>query len=50
MLLLYTQIILIVYQDSVPKFIKHPRYAPQLKGLDQAAASAYVAPTTTSRS
>ncbi|KAL6707229.1 hypothetical protein ACN47E_004776 [Coniothyrium glycines] len=27
--------------DSVPKFIKHPKYAPQLRGLDAAAASAY---------
>jgi hypothetical protein len=42
--------LLIMFQDSVPKFIKHPRYAPQLKGLDQAAASAYVAPPATSRS
>jgi len=39
-------------QDSVPKFVKHPKYAPQLRGLDAAAASAYAAiPTpTTSRS
>ncbi|KAF2848940.1 RGS-domain-containing protein [Plenodomus tracheiphilus IPT5] len=29
--------------DSVPKFIKHPKYAPQLRGLDAAAAQAYVA-------
>ncbi|KAJ4365249.1 AMSH/STAMBP protein ubiquitin specific-protease [Neocucurbitaria cava] len=29
--------------DSVPKFIKHPKYAPQLRGLDAAAASAYAA-------
>ncbi|EMD97665.1 hypothetical protein COCC4DRAFT_201206 [Bipolaris maydis ATCC 48331] len=25
--------------DSVPKFIKHPKYAPQLRGLDAAAAA-----------
>ncbi|KAF1928694.1 RGS-domain-containing protein, partial [Didymella exigua CBS 183.55] len=25
--------------DSVPKFVKHPKYAPQLRGLDAAAAS-----------
>ncbi|KAF2833936.1 developmental regulator flbA [Ophiobolus disseminans] len=29
--------------DSVPKFIKHPKYAPQLRGLDAAAATAYAA-------
>ncbi|KAH6028611.1 hypothetical protein HBI54_229370 [Parastagonospora nodorum] len=45
-----TSIFKLMSSDSVPKFIKHPRDAPQLKGLDQAAASAYVAPTTTSRS
>lgn len=28
-------------QDSVPKFIKHPKYGPQLRNLDQLAASAY---------
>ncbi|KAF2035478.1 RGS-domain-containing protein [Setomelanomma holmii] len=36
--------------DSVPKFVKHPKYAPQLKGLDAAAAAAYTTPTTGSRS
>lgn len=37
--------------DSVPKFIKHPRYGPQLRGLDAAAAQAYSAsPTGNSRS
>jgi hypothetical protein len=36
-------------QDSVPKFVKHPKYAPQLRGLDAAAASAYVASPTTAR-
>jgi hypothetical protein len=35
----------------VPKFIKHPKYAPQLKGLDAAAATAYAAaPAVASRS
>ncbi|KAJ4354738.1 AMSH/STAMBP protein ubiquitin specific-protease [Ascochyta clinopodiicola] len=29
--------------DSVPKFVKHPKYAPQLRGLDAAAASSYAA-------
>jgi len=29
--------------DSVPKFVKHPKYAPQLRGLDAAAAQAYIA-------
>ncbi|KAF2117623.1 regulator of G protein signaling domain-containing protein [Lophiotrema nucula] len=29
--------------DSVPKFIKHPKYAAQLRGLDAAAASSYAA-------
>ncbi|KAF2872493.1 developmental regulator flbA [Massariosphaeria phaeospora] len=29
--------------DSVPKFIKHPKYGPQLRGLDAAAATAYAA-------
>ncbi|KAF2004971.1 RGS-domain-containing protein [Amniculicola lignicola CBS 123094] len=29
--------------DSVPKFIKHLKYAPQLRGLDAAAATAYAA-------
>ncbi|CAO2658754.1 Nn.00g064770.m01.CDS01 [Neocucurbitaria sp. VM-36] len=33
--------------DSVPKFIKHPKYAPQLRGLDAAAASAYAAASPT---
>ncbi|CAA9964180.1 Developmental regulator flbA [Pyrenophora teres f. maculata] len=34
--------------DSVPKFVKHPKYAPQLRGLDAAAASAssYISSTT----
>lgn len=32
---------LTTHQDSVPKFIKHPKYAPQLRGLDQAAATSY---------
>ncbi|KAF1964951.1 RGS-domain-containing protein [Bimuria novae-zelandiae CBS 107.79] len=27
--------------DSVPKFIKHSKYGPQLRGLDAAAAAAY---------
>ncbi|OAL48763.1 RGS-domain-containing protein [Pyrenochaeta sp. DS3sAY3a] len=37
--------------DSVPKFIKHPKYAPQLRGLDAAAASAFAtAPSSASRS
>jgi hypothetical protein len=36
--------------DSVPKFVKHPKYAPQLRGLDAAAASAYVASPTATRS
>lgn len=37
-------------QDSVPKFIKHPRYAPQLRGLDAAAAAAYSTnPSTSAR-
>jgi hypothetical protein len=42
--------VLIDYQDSVPKFIKHPKYAPQLKGLDAAAAASYVAAPVNSRS
>jgi len=29
--------------DSVPKFVKHPKYAPQLRGLDAAAASSHAA-------
>ncbi|KAF2801128.1 RGS-domain-containing protein [Melanomma pulvis-pyrius CBS 109.77] len=29
--------------DSVPKFIKHHKYGPQLRGLDAAAATAYAA-------
>jgi len=33
--------------DSVPKFIKHPKYAAQLRGLDAAAAQAYAAPAPT---
>jgi hypothetical protein len=41
---------LIAHQDSVPKFVKHPKYAPQLRGLDAAAASAYVASPTATRS
>ncbi|RYN57134.1 Developmental regulator [Alternaria tenuissima] len=36
--------------DSVPKFVKHPKYGPQLRGLDAAAASAYVASPTATRS
>ena len=39
----HTLQVLTIDQDSVPKFIKHPKYAPQLRGLDAAAASAYVA-------
>ncbi|KAL1648673.1 hypothetical protein SLS61_006804 [Didymella pomorum] len=35
--------------DSVPKFVKHPKYAPQLRGLDAAAASSYAALPTGSR-
>ncbi|KAF2013849.1 RGS-domain-containing protein [Aaosphaeria arxii CBS 175.79] len=31
--------------DSVPKFIKHPKYGPQLRGLDAAAAQAYATST-----
>ncbi|KAJ4357895.1 AMSH/STAMBP protein ubiquitin specific-protease [Didymosphaeria variabile] len=34
--------------DSVPKFIKHPKYGPQLRGLDAAAAAAYAATSGTS--
>lgn len=37
-------------QDSVPKFVKHAKYGPQLRGLDAAAASAYVASPTATRS
>jgi hypothetical protein len=33
----------LLHQDSVPKFIKHPKYAQQLRGLDAAAAAAYAA-------
>ncbi|KAI4628609.1 hypothetical protein J4E83_003161 [Alternaria metachromatica] len=36
--------------DSVPKFVKHAKYGPQLRGLDAAAASAYVASPTATRS
>ncbi|KAF2471541.1 RGS-domain-containing protein [Lindgomyces ingoldianus] len=36
--------------DSVPKFIKHPKYGPQLRGLDAAAAAAYVANSNMSSS
>jgi hypothetical protein len=32
-------------QDSVPKFIKHPKYSPQLRNLDAIAAQAAYAPT-----
>ncbi|KAF1358750.1 RGS-domain-containing protein [Lizonia empirigonia] len=35
--------------DSVPKFVKHPKYAPQLRGLDAAAASSYAAPLAGTR-
>ncbi|CAI6338215.1 unnamed protein product [Periconia digitata] len=35
--------------DSVPKFIKHPKYGPQLRGLDAAAAAAYGTPNGNSR-
>ncbi|KAF2622296.1 RGS-domain-containing protein [Macroventuria anomochaeta] len=35
--------------DSVPKFVKHPKYAPQLRGLDAAAASSYAALPAVSR-
>lgn len=31
-------------QDSVPKFIKHPKYSPQLRNLDAIAAQAAYAP------
>ncbi|KAF1960106.1 developmental regulator flbA [Byssothecium circinans] len=37
--------------DSVPKFIKHPKYSGQLRGLDAAAAAAYASnPNSNSRS
>jgi hypothetical protein len=36
--------------DSVPKFIKHPKYAPQLRGLDAVAATAYAQTPAGSRS
>jgi hypothetical protein len=42
--------VLIHCQDSVPKFVKHPKYGPQLRGLDAAAASAYVASPSATRS
>ncbi|KAF3027576.1 hypothetical protein E8E12_000241 [Didymella heteroderae] len=29
--------------DSVPKFVRHPKYAPQLRGLDASAALSYAA-------
>ncbi|KAL5120119.1 hypothetical protein ACEQ8H_001944 [Pleosporales sp. CAS-2024a] len=45
-----TSIFKLMSSDSVPKFIKNPKYASQLKGLDAAAASAYNAPSATSRS
>ncbi|KAF1921776.1 regulator of G protein signaling domain-containing protein [Ampelomyces quisqualis] len=45
-----TSIFKLMSSDSVPKFIKHPKYAPQLKGLDAAAAASYVAAPVTSRS
>ncbi|KAF2197713.1 RGS-domain-containing protein [Delitschia confertaspora ATCC 74209] len=32
-----TSIFKLMASDSVPKFIKHPKYAPQLKGLDAVA-------------
>ncbi|KAF2740880.1 RGS-domain-containing protein [Polyplosphaeria fusca] len=35
--------------DSVPKFIKHPKYSAQLRGLDAAAANTYVASSGNSR-
>lgn len=35
--------------DSVPKFIKHPKYGPQLRGLDAAAAAAYATSNGNSR-
>jgi hypothetical protein len=43
LVLLFNLLLLTSHQDSVPKFIKHPKYAPQLKGLDAAAAASYVA-------
>ncbi|ORY08910.1 regulator of G protein signaling domain-domain-containing protein [Clohesyomyces aquaticus] len=36
--------------DSVPKFIKHPKYSAQLRGLDAAAATAYAAQAGQGRS
>jgi hypothetical protein len=35
-----TSIFKLMSSDSVPKFIKHPKYAPQLRGLDAIAATA----------
>ncbi|KAF2742465.1 RGS-domain-containing protein [Sporormia fimetaria CBS 119925] len=32
--------------DSVPKFIKHPKYGPQLRGVDAAAGNANFQPTS----
>jgi hypothetical protein len=36
-------------QDSVPKFIKHPKYAPQLRNLDAVAASSAASSASSSR-
>jgi len=36
-----TSIFKLMSSDSVPKFIKHPKYAHQLRNLDAIAASAY---------
>ncbi|KAH8730160.1 regulator of G protein signaling domain-containing protein [Phaeosphaeriaceae sp. PMI808] len=45
-----TSIFKLMSSDSVPKFIKHAKYAPQLKGLDAAAAASYAAAPAATRS